>query len=68
MDSDFDRAEESRERNEGLYYDEYHERVSSGGLCELCGEPLSDHLDGGRTAAVQTCPTLNELEDEEEEE
>lgn len=65
--SDFDRIEESRERNEGLYYDEYHERMSADDLCDHCGEPLEDHKDGGRTAAVQTCPTFNELDEEDEE-
>ena len=28
-------------------------------LCERCGEPIVDHRDGGRTAAVQTCPVLS---------
>lgn len=65
MSDSFDRAEESRERNEGLYYEEHHERMSADDLCEYCGEPLDDHLDGGRTAAVQTCPTLNEEEEDE---
>jgi hypothetical protein len=27
--SDFDQVEEARERNEGLEYEEYHERVSA---------------------------------------
>lgn len=28
-------------------------------LCSHCGEPLVDHNDGGRTAAVQSCPTIS---------
>ena len=36
--SDFDRVEEARERNEGLYYEEYHERASAVDPADF-GEP-----------------------------
>lgn len=65
---DFERAEESRERNEGLYYEEYHERWrrdpenwGEPGWCPRCAAeriPLGDDL----------CPECNTFLEELEEE
>lgn len=53
--SDFDRIEEARERNEGLHYEEYHERWGGSSddpepLCPICGALCRSEIVTGKSS------------------
>lgn len=64
MSDHFDRAEEARERNEGLHYEEYHERdlamiheYGEPGWCPKCSREVTPYQD-------DKCPVCGTLLEE----